>query len=114
MDLEHEPSDRHRRVTAIVNHFVPVLVAKFRHVQPKRDKDIEGVTQRHRTLRQRAPQVDGLGLGVAFAQQLGFEQVKKSKLVLCREGRMVGDVVGGPDKIVERQDHRPVTRMNDP
>ena len=27
---------------------------------------------------------------------------------------MIGDVVGGPDEIVERENQRPVTRMNDP
>jgi hypothetical protein len=27
---------------------------------------------------------------------------------------MIGDIVGGPDETVERQDQRPVTRMNDP
>src|SRR5258705_6855348 len=27
---------------------------------------------------------------------------------------MIGDVVGRPDEIIEREDQRPVTRMNDP
>jgi hypothetical protein len=114
MDVEHEPADRHRRVTAIMNHFVPVLVTKLRHVHPEGDQDVEGVARRHWTFRQRAPQVDGLGLGFALAQQLGFEQIEQSKLVRSRERRMIGDVVGGPDEIVERKDQRAVARMNDP
>ena len=80
MDVEHEPSDRHRRVAAIMNHLVPVLVAKLGHVHPERDQDVEGVARRHRTFRQRAPQVDRLRLGVAFAEQFGFEQIEKASL----------------------------------
>ena len=34
------------------------------------------MARRHRTLRQRAPQVDRFGLAVAPAQQFGFKQVE--------------------------------------
>ena len=115
VDVEHEASDRHRRIAAIMDHFVPVLVAKLGHVHPERDQDIERMARRHRTLRQRAPQIDGLGLAVALAQQFGFEQIEIGELVAARASvGMIGDVVGGPDEIVERQDQRPVARMNDP
>ena len=114
MDVEHEAADRHRRIAAIMDHLVPVLVAKLRHVHPERDQDVERMARRHRTLRQRAPQIDGLGLAVAAAQQFGFEQIEIAELVAVAERRMIGDVVGGSDEIVERQNQRPVARMDDP
>ena len=114
VDVEHEAPDRHRRIPAIVNHLVPVLVAQLGHIHPERDQDIERMARRHRTLRQRAPQIDRLGLAVAPPQQFGFEQIEISELVARAERRVIGDVVGGPDEIVERENQRPVTRMNDP
>jgi hypothetical protein len=60
------------------------------------------------------PQIDGLGLALALAQQLGFEQIQILKLVVLTKRCMIGDIVGGPDEIVERQDQRPVTRMYNP
>src|SRR3981081_1963427 len=72
------------------------------------------MARRHRTRRQCAPQIDGFWLGVALAQQFGFEQIEKPKLVALTEGRMVGDIVGRSDKIVERKDQRPMARMNNP
>ena len=72
------------------------------------------MARRHRTLRQRAAQIDRLRLAVALAQQFGLEQIEISELVALAERRMIGDIVGGPDKIVECEDQRPVARMNDP
>jgi len=66
MDVEHESSDRHRRVAAIMNDFVPILVTKLGHIHPERGQKIKGVVWRHRTLRQGAPEIDGLGLAVAL------------------------------------------------
>jgi hypothetical protein len=114
MDVEHEAADRHGRIPAIMNYLVPVLVTKFCHIHPERDEDIERVTGRHRTLRQRAAKIDGLGLAVAASQQLRLEQVEQSELLARFERGVIGDVVGGTHKIVERKDQRPVTRMNDP
>src|ERR1019366_8817471 len=65
-------------------------------------------------LRRGEPQVDGLRLAVALAQQFGLEQIEISELVARPERCMIGDIVGGPDKIVECEDQRPVPRMNDP
>ena len=97
-----------------MNHFVPVFITKFGHIHPERDQHVERVARRHRTFRQRAPQVDRLGLAVALPQQFSFKQIEKLKLVVLAERCMIGDVVGGPDEIVEREDQRPVARMNDP
>jgi hypothetical protein len=97
-----------------MDHFVPVLIPKLGHIHPEGDENIEGVARRHRTLRQRAPQIDRLGLAVAPALQFGFKQVEKSELVALAERRMIGDIVGGSDEIVERENQRPVTRMYDP
>ena len=114
MDVEHEAADRHRRVAAIVDHVVPVLVAQLGDVHPERDQHVERVARRHRALGQRVAQIDRLLLGVALAEQFRFEQIEKAELFVGRKRRVIGDVVGGPDEIVEAEDQRPVTRMNDP
>ena len=114
MHVEHEAPDRHRRVAAIMDDFVPVLVTKFGDVHPERDQDIERMARRHRALGQRVAQINRFFLGVAVAEQFRLEQVEIAKLVVGAQRRMIGNVVGGPHEIVERQDQRPVTRMNDP
>ena len=114
MDVKHEAPDRHRRIAAIMDHLVPVLVAELADVHPERDQDVERMARRHRTLCQRAPQIHCLGLAVALAEQFRFEQIEISELVGCGQRRVVGDVVGGSDEIVERKDQRPVARMDDP
>ena len=114
MHVEHEAPDRHRRIAAIVNDVVPVLVAQLGDVHPERDQHVERVARRHRALGQRLAQVDRLFLRVALAQQFRLEQVEIAQLLVRAERGVVGDVVGGPDEIVIAEDQRPVTRMNDP
>ena len=114
MNVEHEAPDRHRRISAIVDHFVPVLVAKLGHIHAEGDENIERMTRRHRTLRQRAAEIDGFRLAFAFAQQFGFHQVEMAELVALGERGMIGDIVSGSDEIVKRENQRPVTRMDDP
>jgi hypothetical protein len=97
-----------------MNDVVPVLVAQLGDVHPERDQHVERVARRHRALGQSAAQADRLRLGVALAQQFRLEQVEIAQLLVRAERRVIGDVVGRPDEIIEAQDQRPVTRMNDP
>ncbi len=114
MDVEHEAADRHRRIAAVVNHVVPVLVTQLGDVHPERDQHVERVAWRHGALGQRVAQADSLFLGIALAQQFRLEQIEITELLVGRERRMVGDIVGSPDEVVERQNQRAVPRMNDP
>ena len=50
----------------------------------------------------------------AVAEQFGFQKVEVTQLFLRRQFGVVGDVVGGPDEIVERKNRRPVLRTDDP
>src|SRR5204862_6766545 len=68
----------------------------------------------HRTLGEGGAQADRFLLCVAVAAQFRFKQGEQPELLVRRQRRMIGDVVGGPDEIVERENQRPVTRMNDP
>jgi hypothetical protein len=43
-----------------------------------------------------------------------FEQIEIVELFALTQRCVIGDIVGGSDEIVERQDQRAVTRMNDP
>jgi len=56
-----------------MDHFIPCLIAKFSHVHPKGDQNIERMTGRHRAFRQRAAQGKRFGGGIVAAQQAGFE-----------------------------------------
>ena len=112
--VEYESSDRHRRVPAIVDHFIPSLISKLGHVHAKCDQDVEGMARRHRALGQRAAQVDRLGLAVAAALEFSFEQIEKDQFLAFTESCMVGDVIGGSYKIVEGENQGPVARANDP
>ncbi len=114
MDVEHEASDRHRRITAVMDELVPVRVAKLGDVHLERGQEIERVTRRHCTVRERLPERHGFRLAVSLAEQFGLEQIEMGKLLVRTECRVVGDVVGGADKIVERHNHRPVARVEDP
>ena len=114
VNVEHEPPDRHGRIAAIVNELVPVRVAKLADVHPEGGQQVERMARRHRTFRQRPPQIDGFRLAVALAEQLSLEQIEVSELGFRIQRRMIGDVVRGTDKIVESQDHRPMTRVDDP
>ena len=72
------------------------------------------MTRRHATFSERLPELDRLGLAVALAQQFGFEQIEIAQLFARIERCVIGDVVGGPDEIVECENQRPVAPMNDP
>ena len=84
-----------------MDDLVPVLVAQLGHVHPERDEHVERVARRHAAFGQRVPQADGLGLGIAPAEQFRLEQVEISELLVRRQRRVVGDVVGGADEIVD-------------
>src|SRR4051812_49053550 len=97
-----------------MDDLVPILVAQLGHVHAERDEHVERVARRHTAFGQCVPQADGLGLGVAFAEQFRLEQVEISELLVRRQRGVVGDVVGGANEIVIRQDQRAMARMNDP
>ena len=97
-----------------MNDVVPVLVAQLGDVHPERDQHVERMARRHRALGQCMPQIDGFLLRVALAQQFRLEQVEIAKLFVRAELRVIGDVVCRPDEIVETENQRPMTRMNDP
>jgi hypothetical protein len=62
------------------------------------------VPRGHPALRQRAAQGDGFSLGITVAEQFRLEQVEIAKLLVRRQARVIGDVVGGADEIVIGQD----------
>ena len=47
VQIEHVPSDRHRRVAAVVIQLVPVRIAQLGRVAPERDQQIERMARRH-------------------------------------------------------------------
>src|SRR5262249_46746909 len=112
MDVQDKAADRHRRIAAIVDELVPSLVAEFGHIHPERRQQVQRMARRHAAFGKRATQADRFLLAVALAKQLSFEQVEIGKLVGRAKCCVIGDVVGGPDKVVERKNHSPVPRMD--
>ena len=53
-------------------------------------------------MRQRIAKVDGFGLAIPLPQKLALEKIEPGKLVLFAELGVIGDVIRGPDEIVER------------
>jgi hypothetical protein len=60
------------------------------------------------------PEDDGLVLLVVPAEKPRFQLVEHRQLGRGIEQRVVGNVVGGPDEIIERKNQRPVARMDNP
>ena len=114
VNVEHETSDRHRRIRTIVDQVVPILVAKFCHVHPERRQQVARMTGRQAALGERVAQDDRLALASALPKQIGLKLVEQFELRLRIERGMIGDIVRGPNEIIKREDQRPVTRMDDP
>src|SRR5262249_22889226 len=83
-------------------------------VHPERGQKIQRVTRRHRALGERLPEIDGFLLAISLADKLRLEHIQIGQLFVRTKRWMVGDVVGSPDEIIERQDQGSVAWMNDP
>ena len=112
MHVEHEAADRHRRQRAITDEVVPVAIAKLRHVELERGEQILGMPRRKRPLGERVAQPDRDSVVVVLAGETCVEPIEQIELLLRRQRGMIGDIVGGAHKIVERQDGAAVARMN--
>ena len=97
-----------------MDHLVPVLVAQLADVHAERDQDVEGVARRHCAFRQRMAEADRFFLGIALSEQFRLEQVEIAELLLGRQFRVIGDIVGGADEVIEGKNQRAVARMDDP
>ena len=62
------------------------------------------MARRHPALGQRTPQIDGLSLAVAVAEQFGLKEIEKRELFVAAQRFMVGDIVGRSDEVIERED----------
>src|SRR3954451_23068403 len=79
MDVEHEPSDWHRRVRAVMNELVPVLVAKLCHVHPERDQQAPRMARRKAARGERLAQNYRLALRLCLTEQAGIKLVEEFK-----------------------------------
>ena len=79
--IEHEAPDRHRRVAAIVNEIVPVLVAQLGHVHAERDEQVLRVARRQAALGERVAQPHGFRIVVALPEQIRFQPVELLELL---------------------------------
>jgi hypothetical protein len=112
VDVEDEAADRHRRVAAVMREFVPVLVARLVRVHPERVEEFQRVARRQPALGERAAQRGGFRIVGTLAGQRVGEAVEERDLLLRRQAGIVGDVVAGPDEVVEVEDRAAVARMD--
>ena len=59
---------------------------------------------------QRGAQPRRDGVRLAAAEQVGFERIQMGELLGARQRRVVRDVVGGADELVEGEDRRAMLR----
>ena len=81
MHVEHEAADRHRRIAAIVDQFVPVGVAVLGDVLAERLEQVLRVLGRQVALGQRRAQRDAGRIVVVAAEQACFQPVEVRELV---------------------------------
>ena len=104
MHVEHEAADRHRRIAAIVDQFVPVGVALLGDVLPERGQQILRMARRQRALGQRSAQRDGFAARRRSRRAGSPPAVEQRELFALAERRVIGDVVGRPHEFVEGED----------
>ena len=114
MHIEHETSDRHRRIGAVAHEIVPVAVAQLGGVEPERLEQILRMLRRHAALGQRAAQRHRFRAAVAGAEKVGLHAVEHFDFLRRRQRGMVGDVVGRAHEFVEGQNQRAVARLDQP
>src|SRR5215213_8425617 len=113
MHIEHETSDRHCRIAAIINELVPVLIAQLARVHA------EGMEQILRMARRKSAFVERLLQSPCFlacarvADETVFKPIEQLELFLSAQRSMIGDVICRPDKVIECQDDVTVARMNE-
>ena len=96
-----------------MHQLVPVAVAQLVDVEPERRDQVLRVTRRETALGQHGAQRHALRIGRARPQQTRLQAIEQFELALGREVRMVGDIVGHADELVERQDRSAEARGNE-
>jgi len=109
MHIEHEATDRHRRITAVVDQLVPVLVTQLGHVASKRDKQIARMLTIQSALFADAAQTRRDILIGTNAHQRVVQPVQQRKLLIAAQGWVIRNIVGGANEIVKAHDRRAMT-----
>ncbi len=112
MDIQDEASDRHRRITAIIDEIVPVRITQLGDVAAEGFEKIEGMLRREVAFGLNGAERDTLGDRIALAHQRPAEILEQRKLPVGRRGLMIGDIVGRTHEIVESHDGRTMARRN--
>ena len=111
--VEHEAADRHRRQRTITDQIVPVAIAQLGHIELESGEQILCVPRRQRALGERRAQTHRRHILAVLADEARAEPVEEPKLLFRRKRRMVGDVVGGANEIVECQNRAAMARMDE-
>ena len=114
VDVADETADRHRRERAIADQIVPIAIAQFGDVELERGEQVLRVLRRQIARGKLAAQAHRDRVAVVLAGEAGIEAIEQRQFFGRRQRRVVGDVVGGTDEIVERQDRPAMARSNEP
>jgi hypothetical protein len=112
MHVEDVAADRHGREAAIADEFVPVGIASLGRVEAEGGEEVLGVSRREKTLVEHGAEAIGGELR-AVAEERRFQAVEQRELLVGLQRRVVGDVVGGADELVEGEDRRAVARADE-
>ena len=113
MHVEDEAPHRHRRKGAVRDQIVPVRVAPLDRVEPKSLEQVLRVPRPETAFGPaRAAELRLAGSSPPVGEQGRLHPIQTGDFFLRGQIRVVGDVVGGADKIVERQNDRAVCGAN--
>jgi hypothetical protein len=96
-----------------VDEIVPVAVAPLGDIHAEGGEQVLGVARRQAALGEGGAQRQGLGGGLAAAEQGLLQAIEPRELVGFGKRGVVGDVVGRPGEAIERQDGAAVARMDE-
>ena len=104
MHVENEAADGRGGETAIIHQLRPIGVAILSRIEPESLEQIESMLRAQAALGKLKPQRLGLVGRRSTSGQRIVEIVEKLKLRLRRQGRVIGDIVGGAHEAIEGED----------
>ena len=112
MHVEHKAADRHGGARAIIDQLLPIGVAVFGCVLPERTQQILRMARRQPPIVENCAQAQPFRLIATVAEKAGFEMIKPGDFFVARKFGMIGNVVSDANKLVKRQDGRPMLPLD--
>src|SRR5579871_1745415 len=101
MNVEDKTPDRHCRISAVFNQFIPTVVAQLSDVHAEGREQILRMPSRQLPLFQGRSQPLRDSFALNTAEKPGLKRIEVSEFPLGIESWIIGNVVGRADEVVE-------------